>query len=160
MMPESGVRRGGPARGPYTGGVFNLPTGGELLIILLVALIVLGPDKLPEAMRKFGQFYGEARRMATGFTSELKSALDEPKTAFDEMAGSTKRLVDDARSGLLGTGEPVLAPGERVVQPHAADVELPGEDLSDVELPGEDLADVGAAELADDDAPPDEPRER
>jgi Tat protein translocase TatB subunit len=57
--------------------VFNV-TGGELVIILLVALIVLGPDKLPEAIRKVGRVYGELRRMSQGFQSEIREALDEP----------------------------------------------------------------------------------
>jgi sec-independent protein translocase protein TatB len=57
--------------------VFNV-TGGELVIILLVALIVLGPDKLPEAIRKVGHLYGELRRMSQGFQSEIREALDEP----------------------------------------------------------------------------------
>jgi len=57
--------------------VFNV-TGGELVIILLVALIVLGPDKLPDAIRKVGRVYGELRRMSTGFQSEIRDALDEP----------------------------------------------------------------------------------
>ena len=57
--------------------MFNV-TGGELVIILLVALIVLGPDKLPEAIRKVGRVYGELRRMSQGFQSEIREALDEP----------------------------------------------------------------------------------
>jgi sec-independent protein translocase protein TatB len=65
--------------------VFNV-TGGELVIILLVALIVLGPEKLPEAIRKFGRVYGELRRMSSGFQSELRDALDEPlREARDTM---------------------------------------------------------------------------
>jgi sec-independent protein translocase protein TatB len=57
--------------------VFNV-TGGELVIILLVALIVLGPDKLPDAIRKVGRVYAELRRMSQGFQSEIREALDEP----------------------------------------------------------------------------------
>ena len=52
--------------------------GGELVVILLVALIVLGPDKLPDAIRKVGRVYGELRRMSSGFQAELRDALDEP----------------------------------------------------------------------------------
>lgn len=56
--------------------MFNVGAG-ELLVILLIALIVLGPDKLPEAARKMGNVMGELRRMSSGFQSEMRSAMDE-----------------------------------------------------------------------------------
>ncbi len=52
--------------------------GGELLVILLVALVVLGPAKLPEVARQVGTMARELRRISTSFQDELKSALDEP----------------------------------------------------------------------------------
>lgn len=51
----------------------------ELLVILLIALIVLGPNKLPEAARKIGEAMGELRRMSNGLQEELRGALDVPK---------------------------------------------------------------------------------
>ena len=56
---------------------FNIGAG-EILLILLVALIVLGPDKLPGAARQVGRTVGELRRLSTGFQAELKDALKEP----------------------------------------------------------------------------------
>ena len=52
--------------------------GGELLVIMLVALIVLGPTKLPEVARQVGGVVRELKRMSAGFQAELKSALDDP----------------------------------------------------------------------------------
>lgn len=75
--------------------MFNV-TGGELAIILVVALIVLGPEKLPGAVRKFGQIYGELRRMSNGFQSELREAFDEPTRELRE-------TVELAKSQLMGT---------------------------------------------------------
>jgi sec-independent protein translocase protein TatB len=69
--------------------VFNV-TGGELVIILLVALIVLGPEKLPDAIRKVGRVYGELRRMSAGFQSELKEALDEPMREMRDTMNTVK----------------------------------------------------------------------
>lgn len=57
--------------------MFNVGTP-ELLVILLVALIVLGPNKLPDAARQVGRFMGELRRMSSGFQSELRDAMKEP----------------------------------------------------------------------------------
>ena len=52
--------------------------GGELLVILLIALLVLGPDKLPGAARNIGRAMSEFRRMSSGFQAELRDALQEP----------------------------------------------------------------------------------
>jgi sec-independent protein translocase protein TatB len=71
--------------------VFNLQ-GSEIIVILLIALVVIGPEKLPDAVRKFTQTYSELKKMSTGFQSELKSALDEP---MREMR-STANIVRDA----------------------------------------------------------------
>ena len=57
--------------------MFNL-TGSELVVILLVALVVLGPEKLPEAIRRVGRIYAELRKMSSGFQEEFTSAIREP----------------------------------------------------------------------------------
>ena len=56
--------------------MFNVGAG-ELLVILLIALIVLGPDKLPETARKIGNVMGELRRMSSGFQNEMRAAMDD-----------------------------------------------------------------------------------
>jgi len=56
--------------------MFNVGAG-EVLVILLIALIVLGPDKLPDAARKVGNVMGELRRMSQGFQNEMRSAFDD-----------------------------------------------------------------------------------
>jgi sec-independent protein translocase protein TatB len=73
--------------------VFNLQ-GSEIIVILLIALVVLGPEKLPEAVRKFTQTYSELKKMSTGFQSELKSALDEPMREMRETANLVRDAAD------------------------------------------------------------------
>lgn len=77
--------------------MFNIG-GMEFVVILLVALLVLGPDKLPGAARQVGQFMGEFRRIAAGFQNELKTALDEEEAAAKPRSpgGPTDRRVIDA----------------------------------------------------------------
>ena len=57
--------------------MFNI-SATELLVIAVVALLVLGPDKLPDAMRKLGRATREIRRITSGFEAELRDALSEP----------------------------------------------------------------------------------
>jgi sec-independent protein translocase protein TatB len=56
--------------------------------------VVLGPEKLPEAVRRFGKAYGEFKKMTTGFQSELRSALDEPMREMRETADALRKAVD------------------------------------------------------------------
>ena len=55
--------------------MFNIG-GGEFLVIALIALIVLGPQRLPDAARQVGKAMGDLRRISAGFQNELKSAMD------------------------------------------------------------------------------------
>ena len=55
--------------------MFNVGTG-EFLLILVLALIVLGPDKLPTAARQAGKYLAEFRRMSSGFQQEFRNAVD------------------------------------------------------------------------------------
>jgi Tat protein translocase TatB subunit len=71
--------------------VFDI-SGEKLVVVLVVALIVLGPEKLPDAVRTVARLYSELRRMAGGFESELRAALDEPMREMnDAVAGSGPR---------------------------------------------------------------------
>jgi Tat protein translocase TatB subunit len=46
----------------------------ELLVILVVALIVLGPERMPEIARALGKAMAELRRATSGLTEELHNA--------------------------------------------------------------------------------------
>jgi sec-independent protein translocase protein TatB len=96
--------------------VFNL-SGTEIIVILLLALVILGPEKLPDAMRKAGRAYSELRKMANSFQSEVKSVLDEP---MEELRGTADALRDatnftgDAKKP---TKSPATTPAKQPAEP-------------------------------------------
>ena len=67
--------------------MFNVG-GMELLVIAIVALVVLGPDKLPGALRQFGNVVGEVRRISQGFQTDLKGAIDEAERDAEAARGA------------------------------------------------------------------------
>jgi sec-independent protein translocase protein TatB len=71
--------------------ILNSLGAGEAIAILVIALIVLGPEKLPDDVRTFGNIYGELRRMSHGFQSELRDAFDEP---LRELRGTAQMMQD------------------------------------------------------------------
>ena len=91
--------------------MFNLQ-GSELIIILLLALVVLGPEKLPEAMRKMGQFYAELKKMSHGFQQEFRNATDEPMREIRETANALRDSVDFRK----------FSSGEREEKPKSAEM--------------------------------------
>ncbi|HVF15234.1 MAG TPA: twin-arginine translocase TatA/TatE family subunit [Acidimicrobiales bacterium] len=52
----------------------------EILVILIVALIVLGPKRLPEAGRQVGKALAEVRRWTSDAKAEIRSVIDEVPT--------------------------------------------------------------------------------
>jgi sec-independent protein translocase protein TatB len=73
--------------------VFNFQ-GSEVIIILLLALVVLGPEKLPEAMRRLGRFYGDLKKMSTGFQEEFRAAVREPTRELRDTANTLRDSLD------------------------------------------------------------------
>jgi sec-independent protein translocase protein TatB len=49
----------------------------ELLLVVVVALVVIGPKDLPKAMRFVGKWVGKARGMARHFRSGLDTMMRE-----------------------------------------------------------------------------------
>ena len=121
--------------------MFNIG-GAELLVILLVALLVLGPNKLPQAARQVGHFLGEFRRIADGFQAELKSAMDDPLamdpkkkpggTKAQSPGGPTDQVIDadSAEKAQGGQSEGASPDGERATgdAPEASDAATADED--------------------------------
>ncbi len=73
--------------------MFNLQ-GSEIIFTLLLALVVLGPEKLPGAIKRVMTTYAELRKLGSGFQDEFKSAIDQPMREMRETADLLKDQVD------------------------------------------------------------------
>jgi Tat protein translocase TatB subunit len=78
--------------------MFNVG-GGEILVILLLALLVLGPDRLPEYARKAGRYMNEFRRLTGGFQEEFRQAMDLSGTATDAPSDSSEPAAPAGADG-------------------------------------------------------------
>ncbi|USQ81029.1 twin-arginine translocase TatA/TatE family subunit [Ornithinimicrobium faecis] len=77
--------------------------GGELVLLIVLALIILGPDKLPGYAAKLGQFVRSARDMAEGAKTHLRDEMgpgfdDVDWSALDPRQYDPRRIVRDALS--------------------------------------------------------------
>ena len=76
--------------------MFNLQ-GSEIIVILLIALVVLGPERLPDAVRRFMQTYNELKKMGSGFQSEIKTAFEEPLREMRDTAAVVRDAADPTK---------------------------------------------------------------
>ena len=60
-----------------TGFLQNL-SGGEMIVILIVALVVLGPERLPEMARGAGRMVHKLKTMTEGLQSEVRDVMEDP----------------------------------------------------------------------------------
>jgi len=81
----------------------------EILLILVLALVVIGPERLPGAARKAGYFVGKARRYIEGVRSEVESELDvnefkrmlhNQEVQINELQQQLKTGVEEVKSDL------------------------------------------------------------
>ena len=102
----------------------------EILVVLMVALIVLGPKRLPEAGRQVGRAVAEVRRWSNSMQAEVRAVLDEDVEA------------------------PPPAPWN---PPPPPPVEAPGSPVESAEVPGRangDAPEPPAGSATRDDRPP------
>ena len=84
----------------------------ELLVVTLIALIVVGPERLPGIARKVGEMVGKARAFVANTradiekeinASEMKDMLSQQKEQIEElqtMMASTKQTLNDSTDKL------------------------------------------------------------
>ncbi len=76
----------------------------HLLVIVVVALIVLGPERLPGAMRQVGKAMGDVRRLSAGLQDQVQHAM-----TFDPTDPQSERVTADPDSAALSDDGPASA---------------------------------------------------
>ena len=81
----------------------------EILLILVLALVVIGPERLPGAARQAGFWVGKARRYIEGVRTEVEQELDvnefkrmlrNQEVQINELQQQLKSGVDNVSSDL------------------------------------------------------------
>ena len=86
--------------------MFGTLGGPEILLILVVALIVFGPRKLPEIGKTMGKMLAEFRKASSDFKQTIEDEVEAEKTRPAPAAGPPVEAA--AATGV----EPVIAPPE------------------------------------------------
>ena len=120
----------------------------ELILILAVALIVIGPKKLPDLAKSLGRALGEFKRA----TNDLKESI-QSETGLDEVRNSFNEMDSELKASLKETDPlPATAPDETMAD--MADTDSP---LSKVRQAMDDLNRPHAQPPEGDETPPASP---
>lgn len=83
----------------------------ELIVIAVIALLIFGPDKLPELTQKFGRFAGQTRKMSDSVRREFYNAVYTPAEQF-------RRDLEKGTRELLTAKPHLMAPAAPEAQLH------------------------------------------
>ena len=68
----------------------------EFLLIGIVALVVVGPERLPEVARSVGRWVGKLRRFVAGVKSDFNAELESGE--LHKLLGAQKEQIQELRS--------------------------------------------------------------
>ena len=118
--------------------MFNVG-GPEIVVIILVALVVLGPEQLPKALRTFGNVMAEIRKVSGGFQAEMRSAMDgfsdDTPSARKDKPQSAKMAPATAQLPAQTSGANEVAEVAEVAGRNPGPDDLPAEGASEGEGP-------------------------
>lgn len=90
----------------------------KLFVVGIIALIVLGPNRLPQAARTLGRLMSELRRMSSSFQEEVRDAMGDSvdpifsaASAASNAANKVSQLRPDIRKTVRDTLALPPAPG-------------------------------------------------
>ena len=96
----------------------------EILVCAVVALVVFGPEKLPDMARNAGRFLNDLRRMSTEMRSEVSDAFDPNPDEDDGFEAAEESETEASKADELAAGskeEPGKAAEPEVAAPTPED---------------------------------------
>ena len=81
------------------------PGIAELFLIGIIALVVLGPERLPVVARKLGRFVGKLQRMFVGFQHEVQRHVDVIETPVKQMNSEIQTELDSVEKSMQDVSE-------------------------------------------------------
>lgn len=92
----------------------------ELLVIGVISLLVLGPERLPGAIRSTTKTIRSIRTMATGFRNEIEQQL-HIQELHDNLKKAEQKQFEDLAPELKESVDELKAAAESVQQPYKKD---------------------------------------
>ncbi len=85
-------------------------TGSEVMFLLIIGLVVLGPEKLPDAIRRVGRLYAELKRMSSGVQTDFRKVMEEPLKEMMNTTNTVKSLFSDTTNEFKSAAKELVEP--------------------------------------------------
>ena len=133
----------------------------EIVVVAVVALIVIGPERLPKAARTLGHLFGRLQRYVNDVKSDINREMEldelrklqrEVQTAATELKTSVESAAQGVQSGVREVERDLNAAGaDPAPEPSTSPVPIPppaalAEPVALPNEPGGELADAAPAE--------------
>lgn len=87
---------------------------GEMMVILVLGLVVVGPERLPSAARFVGHLFGRVQRQVTALKRDIRREMDladlrEAQAGYEKVAQDVTRSIKDSVSKMEGELRPPAA---------------------------------------------------
>lgn len=127
----------------------------EIVVIAVVALIVIGPERLPKAARTMGHLFGRLQRYVNDVKSDINREMEldelrklqrEVQTAAADLKSSVENVGRDMETGVRDVERSLNEAGNEppgAVDPETQRLSEPGPLFNE---PGGELADAAPAE--------------
>ena len=115
-------------------------TGSEVMFLLIIGLVVLGPEKLPDAIRRMGKLYAELKRMSSGVQTDFRKVMDEPLKEMMNTTNSMKALFTDTASEFESAAKEIIEP--TFIPYSGADASAQGQDSEQSDSDQDDDTDI------------------
>ncbi|WP_428790747.1 Sec-independent protein translocase protein TatB [Vibrio profundum] len=91
---------------------------GELVLVFVVALVVLGPERLPHAIRSVARFVATAKSMANNIKQEVADELNVQELQ-ESVRKAEKVITEDLSSQLKSSSDELKQVTQEVQRPYA-----------------------------------------
>ncbi|HVJ76092.1 MAG TPA: Sec-independent protein translocase protein TatB, partial [Casimicrobiaceae bacterium] len=101
----------------------------EIVVIAVVALIVLGPERLPRAARTMGHLFGRLQRYVNDVKADINREMEleelrkiqrEVKSAAQDLEQSVSSVARDVEGGMRDVETQLNAAGQEAAPPVTA----------------------------------------
>ena len=103
----------------------------EIMLISIIGLVVLGPQRLPIAIKSVMKWVNTAKNMANSVKNEISQELElhemnenmikASKQGLDSLDPNLKASIDEMKSSVKDLTRPYEYDGDEAIQPHHID---------------------------------------
>ena len=125
----------------------------ELIVIFIVALLVIGPDKLPSYAKKFGNALREFKRASADMTQDIRESVVEPLEEAQRPLREAMEPLEDLKKDVEGSIKGVEKDLKNIGKQKPKETGKDSDAAADEPVPTEDSFGDASVKVPENDSP-------